>query len=189
MDKETSEFVDGEPTTKRESRKGVKITYIHSTCGQPMVFTFNEERKGKKKSDMFINIPKKDRNGKDLTIAIGGGAYVLNREAGRTRKVVITPVTDEELALLHTSTAYMNMKKRGFFTEHAVNHIEADASGNPMDMEIKDNTSQISDHDHAHGKDERLSHASTRATAGINNTLGGEQPDSADWDSYGQIKI
>ena len=162
-------------------------TYIHSTCGQPQVFKFYKARKPKDPST--TNLPLLDNNGKPVEITIGGGAYVLMKTGGQTRKVVITEVSDEELALLHTSDAYMRMKERGFFTERSANHIEKDSKGNPSDMEIKDNTSQISDYDHAHGRDPRGEHASTRATAGIGNQEGGAQPDGSLNSDYGPIRI
>lgn len=161
--------------------------FIHSTCGQPQVFKFYKDRKPK--STETTNQPALDKTGKPLEIAIGGGAYVLNREAGTTRKVVITEVTEEELELLHTSDAYMRMKDRGFFTERVVNHIEKDSKGNPSNMKIKDNTSQIDDYEHAKGTDERVNHAGTRATAGLNNQEGGTQPEASLNSDYGPIRL
>ena len=162
-------------------------TFIHSTCGQPQVFKFYQPRKPKDPST--VNIPLKDKNGNEVEIVIGGGAYVLAKVGGQTRKVVITEVSDDELALLHTSDAYMRMKSRGFFTERTANHIEKDEHGNPSDMQIKDNTSQISDVDHANGTDPRVDHAGTRATAGINNQEGGKQPIGSLESDYGPIRI
>ena len=162
-------------------------TYIHSTCGQPQVFKFYQTRKPKDPST--TNIPLRDKNGKEVEIVIGGGAYVLSRQGGVTRKVTITEVTDEQLGLLHKCDSYLRMKERGFFTERAANHIEKDSKGNPSDMQIKDNTSQISDYDHAHGLDPRVEHAGTRATAGINNQEGGLQPDGSLNSDYGPIRL
>lgn len=161
--------------------------YIHSTCGQPQVFKFYKDRSSKDPST--VNQPLLDKKGKPVEISIGGGAYVLSREAGKTRRVVITEVTEEELELLHSCDTYMRMKARGFFTERTVNHIEADTKGNPSDMQIKDNTSQISDHDHANGTDERLDHAGTRATAGEQNREGGEQPIGSLNSDFGPIRL
>lgn len=160
--------------------------YIHSTCGQTQVFKFFSPRN--KGSTETTSKPLM-KNGKPVEIKIEGGAYVLMKHEGRTRKVAITEVTDEELVLLNSHPAYCRMKQRGFLTEHTVGHIEKDSKGNPMDMEIKDGTSQISDEDHATGKDERLNHAATRATAGINNQEAGMQPVGSQEGSYGPIYL
>ena len=162
-------------------------TYVHCTCGQPMLFCFNEPSTNK---NSFIVSPKKDKDGNAIEIRVGGGAYVLTREGGRIRKVVITEFSDEEIALLNTHPAYLAMKKRGFITERKADHPELDAaSGNPTDMEKKDNTSQILDKDHAMGLDERVSHGGTRATGGIHNDVGGDQPLAANEGSYGHILL
>lgn len=161
--------------------------YIHSTCGQSMVFkVFKPEAKG---SLATVSTVQKDKKGVPLEITIGGGAYVLIKETGRTKKCFQTEVTDEWLEILHSNDAYMRMKARGFFTERQENHTVLDSQGNPDDMEKKDNTSQISDYDHAHGLDPRLDHAGTRATTGLNNQIGGEQPNAANEGNYGQILI
>lgn len=162
-------------------------TYIHSTCGQTQVFKFYKPRKPG--SVATTNEPLIGKDGKPVEIRIEGGAYVLNREMGRTKRISITEVTDEQLALLHSNEGYMRMKARGFFTEHNVGHIEADSKGNPLDMEKRDNTAQISDEDHAKGTDPRLEHASTRATTGINNQEGGLQPLSTQDGNYGDILL
>lgn len=162
-------------------------TYIHSTCGQSMVFKAFKPRKEGDTST--VSEPLVGKDGKPIEVVIEGGAYVLNRELGRTKRVCITKVTDEQLAYLHSNDGYLRMKARGFFTEHAVGQIEADSKGDPLDMQKKDNTSQISDADHAKGTDPRLDHAATRATAGIANQEGGMQPLSAQDDGYGPIHL
>lgn len=161
--------------------------FVHSTCGQPMTFKFYRERK---KGDVSVNseplIDPKTR--KPVEIQIGGGAYVLNRESGKMRKVVITEVTEEELALLESHPAFKEMKARGFFTVRTVSHMEADAHGNPTDMEKRDNTSQILDEDHAKGTDHRLESNETRAFTGEANQVKGLEPEG-DQLSYGQIQM
>ena len=148
---------------------------IHCTCGQSMEFAFTKVANSGSKDITYV--PMKDKTGKDLVIRLGGGAYVLNREMGRTKKVCITQVTDEELELLHTHPAYLRMKDRGFFVERGEDRPVIDQiSGNPQDMEKKDNTSQISDEDHAKGTDPRLDHAGTKAFAGMRNQEKGAEP-------------
>ena len=129
------------------------------------------------------------KTGKPLEIRLEGGAYVLLKHLGKVRKCFVTKVSDEELELLHSHPAYMSMKARGFFTERDEDHMVPDTKGNPDDMEIKDNTSQISDEDHAKGTDPRLDHAQTRATAGINNQEGGMQPEGSKEGSYGPVYL
>lgn len=162
-------------------------TYIHSTCGQTMVFPVY--RVEKENSTATTSVQLKGTDGKPMQIKIEGGAYVLLPNAGKARKGAVTKVTDEELELLHANEGYMRMKARGFFTEHSVDHLELDASGNPMDMEKRDNTAQISDKDHANGTDDRISHAGTRAFTGENNQIAGQQPLAAQDGNYGLINM
>lgn len=163
------------------------MVYIHSTCGQPQTFKIYKDRPSK--SAETVNQPALDKKGKPIEIALGGGAYVLDVNGNAVRKVVITEVTDEELELLHKCDTYIRMKERGFFTEHQTGHIVPDSKGNPDNMEIKDGTSQISDHDHAQGTDERCNHGETRATGGPANQMGGEQPIGATTNDYGPIRL
>lgn len=121
-------------------------------------------------------------------ITIGGGAYVITN-MNRIPKVVITPVTDEELEMLMKNGAFVNMKARGFFTIQEDSSMTPDSQGNPMDHEIKDNCSQISDEDHAKGADPRCDHGGTRATYGEGNEFGGQQPIATAETSYGPILL
>lgn len=165
--------------------------YIMSTCGQPQVFTFNKPYK--KNDPSMVAQPETWKAGpnkdKPIEIKIGGGAYVLDRSMGRTRKVTVTEITDDEYEMLKSNSSYQFMKSRGFFTEYDVPQVSYDTKGNPADMEKHDNTSQLSDAEHADGSDDRCNHASTRATAGINNQNGGNQPASVSVDNYGPIHI
>lgn len=154
--------------------------YVHSTCGQPMVFTVTTDTKD-------IKTPAAARIVKE--IRIGGGAWVISSRGDKIPKVVITEVTDEELELLERSPAFQNMKRRGFMTIHDVGFMEADSRDLPMDHEKKDGTSQILDEDHAKGTDERIGHNATRATFGDGNQFGGKQPASVEESDYGPIRV
>lgn len=153
--------------------------YIHSTCGQPMVFKIT---KPVKRDSPDVNVEEVGR------ISIAGGAWVINKDS-RIPRVCITKVTDEELEILKKHPAFIRMMNRGFMSIHTVDHMEADSRGLPMDHQKKDNTSQIEDEDHAKGTDERCDHSSTRATFGEGNQFGGKQPAVVDFDDYGPIRL
>ncbi len=120
-------------------------------------------------------------------VKVGGGAWVIQGNR-RVPKVVITEVTDDELAFLLKNDSFRRMHARGFMSIHTVGVMEADSRDLPADHEKKDNTSQILDSDHAHGLDPRCDHASTRAAYGEGNQFGGEQPDSVKETQYGEIR-
>lgn len=166
-------------------------TWIQCTCGQPQTFKFNKPYK--KNDPSMVAQPmiwqSGPLKGKPIEIKIGGGAYVLDRSMGRTRRVYSTEVSDEELELLHKNKAYMRMLSRGFMVESKSPQVVYDKDGTPSDMQKHDNTAQLSDDEHASGVDPRCDHAATRATAGINNQNGGAQPASIASDNYGPIHI
>lgn len=153
--------------------------YIHSTCGQNMVFRIVESPK---RDSPDVNVKEKGR------ISIAGGAWVINKDS-RIPRVAITKVTDDELKILEDDPAFQRMKDRGFFTVHTVDHMEADSRDLPKDHAKKDNTAQIEDEDHANGTDERCDHSSTRATFGDGNQYGGKQPVVTENDDYGPIRL
>lgn len=153
--------------------------FVHSTCGQPMVFNINEEV-GNSKVPQPVKILK--------SIRIAGGAYVITKDS-TVPKIAITEVDDEELELLEKNPAFQNMKRKGFITIHDVGYMEADSKGNPLDHEKKDNTSQILDEDHANGTDQRLEHDGTFASWGEGNQFRGQQPIASQTSDYGPIHI
>ena len=161
--------------------------FVYSTCGQPQEFNVYEKRP---KGDLStVNKESKGRDGAPLKIRLNGGAYVLGKRDGKVFKVLVTELTDEEMELLRQNDAYCRMRDRGFFTEHKARDMRADAHGNPQDMEKRDDTAQISDADHAAGTDPRVDHASSRATAGLNNQDGGDQPVGSLNGEYGPVYL
>lgn len=153
--------------------------YIHSTCGQSMVFNITEPRM-LGDSEQNTNVIGK--------ISIGGGAWVINKNS-RIPKVVITEVTDEELIALQGLRMFQDMCKKGYLSVHTVDHMEADSRDLPADHQKKDNCSQIEDADHADGTDERISHGETRASYGEDNQFGGKQPIATKDSSFGEIRL
>lgn len=153
--------------------------YIHSTCGQSMVFNITEPKNNGDQEQNTTVIGK---------IAIGGGAWVINKNS-RIPKVVITEVTDDELAALKNIKMFNDMCKNGYLSIHTVDHMEADSRGLPADHQKKDMCSQIEDADHADGTDERINHGETRASYGEDNQFGGKQPIATKDSSFGEIRL
>lgn len=149
--------------------------YIHSTAGQTLEFV---QTRPVSNNDVTSTVIR--------SIRVAGGAWVLNN-MGRVPRVCITPVTDDELDFLVHNETFLAMKKRGFFSIHTVDRIEADSRDLPADHEKKDNCSQILDEDHANGTDPRCDHAATRAGTGENNEYHGKSPVGAESSNYGTI--
>ena len=116
---------------------------------------------------------------------------MLIQSGAMVKRYEITNVPDDVVQLLHTNDAYMRMKNRGFFTEYTseTDEIKRARTGQPEDMEQRDQCAQIDDHDHAKGLDDRISHGGTRAAAGPHDSDKGEQPLSAEDGEYGAINI
>lgn len=156
--------------------------YIHSTCGQSMVFRITEPKAHVKQAQADKVIKE---------IRIGGGAWVITADGQRIPRCVDTEVTDEDLELLEANPAFQNIKKRGFFVVNRDEHQVRNTDGTPNDMERKDyGCSQISDNEHAEGSDPRTQeNVGLRATYGEKNVYGGKQPITVEESDYGPIRV
>lgn len=169
---------------------------IICTCSQTMSF------------DIYEDITAKDRRLPRLLrkIRLVGGANVTNSAnpvmLPKQGLTFIVPngvplkdgqISEDDYKALQTCDAYLRMRSKGFFREvGSEEDTRLDAKGNAADMNPRDKSSQIIDHEHATGTDEvhfspmaQENHASTTAFAGIRDRYIGEQAAVAT--SYGTV--
>ena len=169
---------------------------IVCTCSQTMTF------------DVYEKLDANDRRLPRIhrKIKLIGGANVTNRASPlllpKQGLTYIVPngtpmkdgqITEDDYKALQNHAPYLRMRSKGFFREvGSEDDTRLDAKGNAADMNPRDKSSQILDHEHATGTDNthfaefsQENHASTTAFAGFRDRYIGEQAAVAS--SYGTV--
>lgn len=133
------------------------MNYIHSTASQTMVYPIYAE--GKQNQARILK-----------TIKIEGTANVANPTTLRTPTGCVTPISDEDLALL---------KKNSAFNRHVANHfmkVYDSQEFNNEGLQKRDGSAQIQDGEYAEGVDPRFpTSGDCQAKCGLNDQLEGKR--------------